>query len=297
VTAARGRRVTGTTLLLLVPLVPLALFGVARAAAPVSLLGVLLNDPWDYLIVAVVVVVVGALLMMLRPVESFAARVLFGMRPPTEEEAERVESALGRACAAAGIARERLLLRIEDSSSLNAFATAGHLVCVTTASLRLPARELEAILAHELGHHAELHPWISALTWWLQLPAVPLKALLRFVQRLIAGVTTRLGGLMRPIGLLLLVLLWIVAIEILWLVWIADALTAAVARRTEFAADARAVQFGYGEDLLGVYEMLGPGDPPANVWARLTAFHPPMDERVKRIRAELGAARTPARAR
>ena len=42
---AHGRRVTSTTLLLLMPLVPLVLFGVARAAAPVSLLGVLFDDP------------------------------------------------------------------------------------------------------------------------------------------------------------------------------------------------------------------------------------------------------------
>jgi hypothetical protein len=44
----RGRRVTATTLLLLVPLVPLVLFGVARAAAPFSVLGVLFDDPWNY---------------------------------------------------------------------------------------------------------------------------------------------------------------------------------------------------------------------------------------------------------
>jgi Zn-dependent protease with chaperone function len=167
---ARGRRVTRTTLLLLVPLVPLALFGVARAAAPASLLGLLLDDPWSYLIVAAVAVLLGAVLMTLRPVESFAARALFGMREATATEAGQVGPLLARVCTAAGIERSRLLLRIEDSNALNAYATAGHLVCVTTGALRLPEAGLEAILAHELGHHSELHPWISALTWWLQLP-------------------------------------------------------------------------------------------------------------------------------
>ena len=47
-TAGHGRRITATSLLPLVPLVPLVLFGVARAAAPVSLLGVLFDDPWTY---------------------------------------------------------------------------------------------------------------------------------------------------------------------------------------------------------------------------------------------------------
>jgi hypothetical protein len=88
--ARSGRRVTGTTLLLFVPLVPLVLFGVARAAAPVSLLGVLFDDPWSYAIVAAVVIVAGAVLMGLRPVERFAARTLFGMRASTAEESARV---------------------------------------------------------------------------------------------------------------------------------------------------------------------------------------------------------------
>jgi STE24 endopeptidase len=279
--------VTGTTLLLLVPLVPLALFGVARAAAPVSILGVLLDDPWSYLIVAAVVVLVGAVLMTLRPVESFAARALFGMREPTAEETARVEPVLARACVAAGIGRDRLLLRIEDSSALNAYATAGHLVCVTTGALHVPERQLEAILAHELGHHTELHPWISALTWWLQLPAVPLKAILRAMRRAIATIAARLGGLARPVGVVLLILMWIVAFQILWLVWIADVLAAAVARRTEFAADARAVDFGYGKPLLEAYEMIGQGGEPKSGLARLADFHPPMSERVGRVRARL----------
>lgn len=283
-----GRRVTGTTLLLLVPLVPLVLFGVARAAAPVSVLGVLLDDPWSYVLLAVAVVLLGAVLMALRPVEAAAARALFGMRAPTAEEAARVEPLLGRACAAAGLRRQRLLLRMEDATAINAYATAGHLVCVTTGALRLPERELEAVLAHELGHHRELHPQISALTWWLQLPALPLKALLRVLRHAVAGVATRLGGLARPLGVLLLALLWIVAFQLLWLVWIADVLAATVARRTEFAADAAAVGWGYGPALLDAYATLGSHDAPKPRLARLADFHPPMTQRVERIRARLG---------
>jgi Zn-dependent protease with chaperone function len=287
-----GRRVSGTTLLLLVPLVPLVLFGVARAAAPVSILGVLLDDPWTYVLVAAAAALAGVVLMALRPVEAFAARALFGMRPAGAGERARVEPLLARACDAAGIERKRLMLRMEDSNAVNAYATAGHLVCVTTGALRLPDPQLEAVLGHELGHHSELHPLISALTWWLQLPAVPLKALLRWLRRLIAGVAARLGGLARPIGVVLLVLLWIVAFQVLWLVWVADVLAAFVSRRTEFAADARAVDFGYGPDLLEAYATLGAsGSEPKTRLQRLTDFHPPMDERIERVRERLEAAR------
>lgn len=160
-----GRRVSGTTLLLLLPLVPLALFGVARAAAPVSILGLLLDDPWANVLVAAAAVLAGVVLMALRPVEAFAARALFGMRAAGAEEQARVEPLLARACAAAGIERDRLMLRMEDSNAVNAYATAGHLVCVTTGALRLSDSQLEAVPGHELGHHSELHPLISTLTW------------------------------------------------------------------------------------------------------------------------------------
>lgn len=286
-----GRRVSGTTLLLLVPLFPLALFGVARAAAPVSILGFLLDDPWNYVLVAAVAVLAGAVLMALRPVEAFAARALFGMRAPSAEEQARVEPLLVRACAAAGIERSRLMLRMDDSNAVNAYATAGHLVCVTTGALRLPDPQLEAVLGHELGHHSELHPLISALTWWLQLPAVPLKALLRVLRRTIAGVAARFGGIARPIGVVLLVLLWILAFQLLWLVWVADVLAAFVSRRTEFAADARAVDFGYGPALLEAYATLGAaGSEPKTRLQLLTDFHPPMEERIARVSERLEAA-------
>jgi Zn-dependent protease with chaperone function len=185
--------------------------------------------------------------------------------------------------------RDRLVLMAEDSSAINAYATAGHLVCFTTGALRLPDHQLEAVLAHELGHHTELHPWISAFTWWVQLPAVPLKALLAALRRAIGGTAARIGGLARPFGVVLLLLLWIVTIQLLWLVWVADVLAAWIARRTEFAADARAVEFGYGPALLEAYAKLGGTEEPKGRLARLVDFHPPMAERVASVRGSMSA--------
>lgn len=286
-----GRRVSGTSLLLLLPLIPLALFGVARAAAPVSVLGFLLDDPWTYIAVAVAIVVIGAVLMALRPVEAFAARVLFGMRAATADERARIEPLLDSAAGRAGIDPRRLMLRMEDATAINAYATAGHLVCVTTGALRLPGDQLEAVLGHELGHHSELHPLISSLTWWLQLPAVPLKALLAWLRRLIAATAERLGGIFKPVGVVLLVVLWIVTFQVLWLVWVADVLAAFVSRRTEFAADASAVGWSYGPDLLEAYATLGTASAaPKTRLERLTDYHPPMQERIQRIQAQLAEA-------
>ncbi len=285
----RGRRITGTTLLLLAPLIPLLLFGVARAAAPFSLLGLVFHHPWAYALVAAAVVVAGALVMSLRPVEAWAARVLFGMRAPTDAERAAVAPGLDRVAETAGMDPERLLLRIEDSGAPNAYAAAGHIVCVTTAALRLPAAELEAVLAHELGHHTELHPQITAMAWWLNLPAVPLKALLRWLRGIIAAIAARLRGLGRPVALILNALLWLVALQLLWLVWVADLLAAAMARQTEYAADARAVHWGYGPELLAAFGTLGAGEAPTGRIERLADNHPPLERRVARIQDALKA--------
>jgi hypothetical protein len=48
-----------------------------------------------------------------------------------------VELLLARVCKAAGLDRSRLVLLAEDSSAINAYATAAHLVCVTPGALRL----------------------------------------------------------------------------------------------------------------------------------------------------------------
>lgn len=101
----------------------------------------------------------------------------------------------------------------------------------------------------------------------------------------------RFGGLARPIGIVLLVLLWVLAFQLLWLVWVADVLAAFVSRRTEFAADARAVEFGYGPRLLEAYATLGAaGSESRTRLQRLMDFHPPMEERIERVRARLEAA-------
>jgi hypothetical protein len=64
-------------------------------------------------------------------------------------------------------------------------------------------------------------------------------------------------------------------------------LAAWIARRTEFAADARAVEFGYGPALLEAYARLGGPEAPKGRLGRLVDFHPPMTERVARVRASL----------
>ena len=95
------------------------------------------------------------------------------------------------------------------------------------------------------------------------------------------------SGAWCPDGVILFVLLWIVTIQVLWLVWAADVLAAWVARGTESAADARAVEFGYGPTLVEAYAKLGGPEQRKGRLARLVDFHPPMPERVARVRASM----------
>lgn len=61
---------------------------------------------------------------------------------------------------------------MEQSGELNAFAAGGHIVAMTSWTPRnLRSHELEAILAHELGHHLRGHAWVGQLAWWYSWPA------------------------------------------------------------------------------------------------------------------------------
>ena len=58
---------------------------------------------------------------------------------------------------------------------------------MTTGALELPDEQLEAILAHELGHHRGLHPVMTAIVWWLSLPGVALAAIYRLMRRAVSS--------------------------------------------------------------------------------------------------------------
>lgn len=261
----------------------------------------------------------GAGLVLLRPVESRFARLLFRVRRPTGRELERLRPAWRRACGRAGIDPAAFTLRVEDRDVLNAFALGAHFVAVTRRALDLPDELLEAVLGHELGHHRDLHPVAAILGWWYLLPFSLLSVLLRRV-----GAVTRafwrgfvalrertrqtsdgrplegpLGlvvvlavlGALVVVGALLLVLLCAVWLP-LWLVTSASRLlSAALSRASEYAADRHAAGLGYGAGLVRVLELFETDERhrPRRRWlaARL-ASHPSCRARIQAVR-RLGA--------
>jgi Zn-dependent protease with chaperone function len=282
-----SRRPDRTTLALAAPLVVFVLFGMARVAAPVSGLGLLFDEPLGFAAVAAIVSAAGAGLMFLRPVEVAVARAVAGpARLPSETERARLESLLERAGGLADIDPGRLILRVQDASEVNAGAGGGHLLFVTTRALELPDEELEPILAHELGHHRGLHPVLTAVVWWLSLPGVALAAVYKLLRRILAQVGARLGALGRLLAIPVLVLLVIWQVAVMWLFYVADLLAKRSARVSEFVADRAAARWGYGGQLASALESIAGQEVEPTGWlARLTADHPPVAERVERLRS------------
>ncbi|HEX8123061.1 MAG TPA: M48 family metalloprotease [Solirubrobacteraceae bacterium] len=240
------------------------------SALPVGLLGAAIAGDTGGL-VAVGAWTLSAVLVFLRPVELWLARFLFGAREPTAAERARLEPVWQGVCSAAQEDLGDYLLRIEDREEVNATAGGARIVSVTTLALSLPDDELAAILAHELGHHLDEHPIAALLGWWFALPSAVFDAILRVVGRVAWA----------------LALVRLVLIVPLLLARLASAV---LNRSAEFAADRHAARLGYAPALLRVFERLaaaghdeaGAADPgPARLWAT----HPPLPERIARLRA------------
>ena len=281
-----ARRPGRTTLALALPLLLFVLFGMARVAAPVSGLGLVFDEPLGFAAVAAVISVAGAVLLFIRPVEIRVAGALAGpSRAPTEAERERLDELLTRAGARAGVDPARLIVRVQEEPGVNASAGAAHLLFVTTGALEQPADRLEAILAHELGHHRGLHPVLTAVLWWLRLPGAALAAVYRLLRRAVGFVGARLGIVGRLLAVPLLVLLVVWQVAVMWIFYLGELLAMRAARVSEYEADGSAADWGYAESLAAAYEGMAAHElEPAGRVGRLMADHPPTQERIERLR-------------
>jgi Zn-dependent protease with chaperone function len=220
------------------------------------------------------------------------AVLALNLRGPTNKERAVLQPLLEEVCGAAGVAPERYWLRIENSKEINAMAVGGHVVAVSTAALGLPPRHLEAVLAHEVGHHLAGHTRISLLRWWYELPA---RAAVRLTLLVALGIY--LGG--RRIGtklafvasvLLIVALAAVAVVASPWvlLVPVIAPLLALSSRRSELYADRISAELGYGPMLLEVLQRwVRQGHDvrraKAGIRARMLASHPSCAQRISRL--------------
>ena len=313
-------RVSGTSVGMFAIVVLIWLLSLVVVALPAYGAAVLAGwEPVTVAVVACAAWTASAALILARPVEAGLARLLYrSLRRPRPAELARITPALHRVCRRAGTDPGRYLLRVEEKRQVNAFALGGHVLAVTRMALELPDDMLEAVLAHEVGHHRHLHPLAIILGWWYLLPFEAGERVLRAIRRAtrwlartFGRLSDRTGGLAggrQPDGALgMLVLLavlgllvvagavLVVGLGLLWLplallVRLAKVLAAALSRAGEHAADRHAAELGYGPGLvqvLGLFLQAEQAQPRPRGMAALLRSHPPSQARIDAIRTRL----------
>ena len=290
----RGRRVVdGSALSAFVPLVAIVPVGLLALAVVWLPLWWLLSVPYWWVVLAFAA---GAILLFLRPVQAVLLTWVLGTRPPTRTEQVRLDTAWRSVLQANHLPPSRYLLTVLDSDELNAFACGGHLVVVTSYAVdTLPRDELSGVLAHELSHHLGSHTVALTIGQWWSLPVLLLARIGFFLQS-VAGAATdsyaresaalrAVGGLVRAV---LTGLSWVFLSGLL----ASNALGNYVSGASEYDADRRAVDMGFGPPLASALRRFVRDEPPRprGVRGRLVSTHPPARTRVARIDA-LGRSR------
>lgn len=236
------------------------------------------------------------ILLFSRPVQRFVLMRLLGARTPTADEQAILQAAWTPIVRRNSLDRRRFVLAVVDTDSLNAFACGGHLVVVSSHAIqRLDTARLSGVLAHELSHHLGLHTIALTISQWMILPVTLLsRAAMRL--RAVAEAATiafvRRIPLLHAAGLFFAAFLHVLSWLLMLNVSLATSLGNAASRTTEFHADRRAADLGYGNELLTAmrdWEASAEPTSRANVWERVFASHPPMRMRINKLASHLRA--------
>jgi len=215
---------------------------------------------------------------------------LLGARQPTPREQAILQESWRPIIHRNGLERRQFVLAIVDTDSLNAFACGGHLVIVSSLAVeQLDERQLSGVLAHELSHHLGLHTISLTITQWMILPITVLSRAGMRLRALAEAATiafARRIPLLHALGLFVAAFLHVASWLLMLNVSLATSLGNAASRATEFHADRRAAQLGFGAHLLAAmrgWEAASPRAERGNVWERVIATHPPMRVRINKL--------------
>lgn len=282
----------------LVPLLVISAFCLMFSLLPVFI--VLWNVvPGHWLIPAAAYYAFG-LLFFIPPVENFMWKYLDrSSREPTPEEHQRLVPAWEDVISRVGKGGDRQYrLRVVASSDLNAYAAGGRQVAVTQGALEsLSDSELRGIVAHELGHHAGLHPvlglaahWIIKPIFWAKWVSVKLHNLSAFITRIARSSFVFFAAY-------ILAILLLAAVYILrGIVYLSRIITLWFGRRAEYLADETAVLLGFGPGLLSslyafqeLEQQQGQFIHDSRLEEMLSNTHPPTRKRIARVERILEA--------
>ncbi|MCE9622679.1 MAG: M48 family metalloprotease [Actinomycetia bacterium] len=238
--------------------------------------------------------IAAVVLLFLRPVQVWVLAPLMGARRPTPAQLATLAPAWRPVLQANDLPSGRYVLATLPSNELNAFACGGHLVVVTSYAIEtLPRDELTGVLAHELSHHLGLHTVALTFVQWLSVPVLLLARIGFFLQNVATAATTSYGSnssTLTAIGRTLAALLTAISWVFLSGLLLSNALANIVGRNSEFEADMRAIDMGFGKPLSTALRRFVADfgvDRPLTWRERLAHSHPPARTRVARIEATL----------
>lgn len=229
-----------------------------------------------------------------RPVQRFVLMRLLGARTPTPHERALLDEAWSPIVRRNSLEQRRFVLAVVDTDSLNAFACGGHLVIISSHAIKqLDTARLSGVMAHELSHHLGLHTVTLTIAQWMILPITLLSRAgmrLRSIAETATIAFARRVPLLHALGLFVAAFLHVASWLLMLNVSLATSLGNAASRTTEFHADRRAAQLGFGNQLLAAmreWEAAAPRAERANVWERVFASHPPMRVRINKLASHL----------
>lgn len=298
--SAGARRPGSATLLTLLPLALLA-------AAAVLIVIPIVSWLWAQSVFWTLVLVGGwiaiAAAHFIKPTQGLVAYRLYRAREPTPDELARLREPWQSVLTRAGIPLDRYRLMVSDQNDLNAYASGGYGVVVTSLAVRrLRPRQLQSVLAHELGHHLNLDLVPRLLMQQLMLPIRAVWWLGRVLWSAVRAVGR--GALTSP-GCLSMLLAGIVLIVALLLfrtlaapavIALAGAALGRLALdRAEYDADDVAVQLGLGSVLLGVLKMFERRQPQdRGRLERALGIKPLLSRRIERLSGQVPEPAPPA---
>ena len=232
--------------------------------------------------------------LYLRPVQRLVLMRLLGARTPTRQENDSLQRAWHVVAQANHIPPGRFVLSVADSEDLNAFASGGHLVVVSSwAIANLSREDLSGVLAHELSHHLGMHTIALTVGQWLTIPIVLLARIGFYVQNIAHAATdtfTQGSSGASLIGKTIAGALTIVSWVFLSMISISQVIGNATGKGAEFKADETVVNMGFGRELRNALRIViaaGHGERATHWRDRLVTAHPPARTRVARIEAQL----------
>lgn len=290
-TTQHSRRIDGYAFAAIAPLV--ALLPVWAVAVAVFWWITQLFFDVSYLLFAGIWLASGIVLFW-QPTQKLMLRRLLGARRPYVHERDKLQRAWLVVAQANHIPPARFVLGVVDADDVNAFASGGHLVVVSSYAIEnLTHEQLTGVLAHELSHHLGSHTIAITVAQWLSLPIVVLAQIGFFLQNTARAASQSFAPQSKIVQVIergLIVFLNAVSWVFLAALTLSQHIGNIVGKGTEYKADERAIEMGFGKELSSALRHVidnGMGERPSNWRDRLISAHPPARTRVAKIDANL----------